>query len=80
MFWLTNELEGDPVQDTFSNADLFVVDVIYEEYTNLIQYLTYHTFFPTFSNKMKIQSVHKSARYTLIGNVLYKKGKDEVLR
>ena len=29
---------------------------------------------------MKSQLVHKSAPYTLIGGVLYKKGRDEILR
>ena len=77
---LINELGGDPVPNSFPDADLFVVDVISEEYANLIQYLTHHTFPHHFSNKMKIQLVHKSAPYTLIGGVLYKKGRDEILR
>ena len=59
--WLTNELGGDPIPDSFSDADLFVVDVISEEYTDLIQYLTHHTFLPHVTDKMKTQLVHKSA-------------------
>ena len=78
--WLTNELGGDPIPDSFSDADLFVVDVIFTEYADLIQYLTHQTFPLHFTDKMKIQLVHKSAPYTLIGDVLYKKGRDEVLR
>ena len=77
---LTNEFGGDPILDSCLDVDLFVVDVISEEYADLIQYLTYHTFPPHFTDKIKIQLMHRSASYTLIGGVLYKKGKDEVLR
>ena len=56
------------------------MDVISKEYVDLIQYLIHHTFFLYFTNKMKTQLMHKSAPYTLIGGVLYKKGKDEVLQ
>ena len=77
---LTNELDGDLILDSFPDADLFVVDVIFEEYAHLIQYLTHHTFPPYFTNKIKTQLVHKSARYTLIGGVLYKKGQDVILQ
>ena len=80
MSCLTNELGGDPIPDSFPDVDLFVVDVISEEYAHLIQYLTHHTFPPYFTDKMNTQLVHKSALYTLIGGVLYKKGRDEVLR
>ena len=71
---------GDPIPDSFPDADLFVVNVISKEYVDLIQYLTHHTFPPHFIDKMKTQLVHKSAPYTLIGGVLYKKGQDEILR
>ena len=77
---LTNELGGTPIPDSFPDADLFVVDVISEEYADLIQYLTHNTYPPHFTDKMKTQLVHKSAPYTLIGGVLYKKGCDEVLK
>ena len=77
---LTNELGGNPIPDSFPDANLFVVNVISKDYADLIQYLTHHTFPPHFTNKMKIQLVHKSAPYTLIGGVLYKKGRDEILR
>ena len=71
---------GDPIPDSFLDADLFVVDVISEEYADLIQYLTHHTFPPHFTTKMKIHLVHKSAPYILVGGVLYKKGQDEILQ
>ena len=58
----------------------FVVDVILEEYIDLLQYSTHHTFPPHFIDKMKTQLVHKSATYTLIGGVLYKRETNEVLR
>ena len=77
---LTNELGGIPIPDSFPDANLFVVDVISEEYADLIQYLTHNTYPSHFTDKMKTQLVHKSAPYTLIGGVLYKKGRDEVLR
>ena len=73
--WLTNELGGDPIPDFFLDSDLFVVDIISEEYADLIQYLTHQTFPPHFTAKMKTQLVHKSASYTLIGGILYRKGK-----
>ena len=73
--WLTKELGGDPIPDSFLDADLFVtVDVISKEYGDLIQYLTHRTFPHHFTDKMKTQLVHKSAPYTLITGVLYKKG------
>ena len=56
------------------------MDVICKEYADLIQYLTHHTFPPHFIDKMKMQLVHKSAPYIVIDGVLYKKGRDEVLR
>ena len=34
---LTNELGGDPIPESFSDVDLFVVDVISEEYADLIK-------------------------------------------
>ena len=77
---LINELDGDPIPDSFPDADLFAVDVISKEYADLIQYLTHHTFPSYFTDKTKIQLVHKSAPYTIIGGVLYKKRRDEVLR
>ena len=66
--------------DSFPVADLFVVDVISEEYTDLIQYLIHNTYPPYITDKMKTQLVYKSVPYTLIGGVLYKKGCDDVLR
>ena len=77
---LTNELGAIPIPDSFPDADLFVVDVSSEEYADLIQYLTHNTYSAHFTDKIKIQLVHKSAPYTLIGGVLYKKGRDEILR
>ena len=77
---LTNELGGDPIPDSFPDVDLFVVDVISEEYADLLQYLTQHTFLPYFTDKMKTQLVHKTNLYTVIGSVLYKIGQDEVLK
>ena len=77
---LTNELGGDPILDSFPDVDLFIVDIISKKYADLIQNLIHQTLPPHFTNKMKTQLVHKSALYTLIGGVLYKKGQDEVLR
>ena len=70
--WLINELGGDPTPNSFLDVALFVVDVIFEEYADLLQYLTHHNFPPHFTNKMKTQLVHKSAPHTLIGGVLRK--------
>ena len=77
---LTNELGDKPIPDALPDAELFAVDVITEEYAEIIHYLTKQTFPSTFTETMKKQLIQKSAPYTMIGNVLYKKGRDEVLR
>ena len=75
-----NELGYDPVPDALPDANLFAVDVITKEYVDLIHYLTHQTFPHSFTEAMKKHLILKTAPYTMIGGVLYKKGRDEVLR
>ena len=77
---LTNELGKEPIPDALPDANLFVIDVIPTEYAELIQYLTSQSFPVNFTEKMKRQLIQKSLPYTMIADVLYRTGKDGVLR
>jgi len=57
-----------------------VVDVITSEYGELIQYLTFQTFPPSYNEKQKQRLIFKSAPYTMISDALYKQGRDGLLR
>nr|PNR32308.1 hypothetical protein PHYPA_026434 [Physcomitrium patens] len=69
---LSNILGNEPVPDDLPDAALFVVDVISPEYSKIIQFLTFHTFPPTFTDKLKKRLILKSASYTMIRDALYK--------
>lgn len=77
---LTTELGIEPISDTLPDAALFAVDVISREYAELLEYLKFQTFPNNFTEKMKKNLVVKSTPYTILGDVLYKKGKDGILR
>ncbi len=79
MSHLTNILSNEPINDALSIAELFGVDVIIHEYSELIQYLTFQTFHPIFTEKIKKRLILKSLSYTMNSEALYKEGKDEIL-
>ena len=77
---LSNELGTEPIDDNLPDAALFAVDIISPEYREVIQYLTTQTIPLHFTDKLKRRLILKSAPYTMIGDALYKQGKDGVLR
>ena len=77
---LSNELGTEPVPDALPDAQLFEVDIITEDYKDIIQYLSTNTIPLTYTEERKRSLVRRSAPFTLIGSVLYRKGKDGILR
>src|SRR5690242_18274530 len=77
---LSNILGNEPINDALPDVQLFVVDVITSEYGELIQYLTFQTFPSSYNEKQKKRLIFKSAPYTMIGDALYKQGRDGLLR
>ena len=77
---LSSKLGTEPIDDNLPDAALFAVDIISPEYGEVIQHLTTQTFPLHFTNKLKRRLILKSAPYTMIGDALYKQGKDGVLR
>ena len=78
--WVSEQVNPESIDDAFLDAYLFNVDVIPPEYADVIYYLTKGAFLADFSDKQKQRLVFKAQPYTMIGEVLYKKGKDEILR
>jgi hypothetical protein len=75
------EAEGtESVNDALPDAQLFSVDVITNQYKDIIQYLTSQEFPPEFSTSRKRNLIEQCAPFTMLGSVLYKLGKDGVLR
>ena len=75
------EAEGsEPVNDALPDSQLFVVDVITDQYSEIIQYLTNQEFPTEFRAAEKRKLIEQCAPFSMIGSVLYKLGKDGVLR
>jgi hypothetical protein len=66
---LTNILGNEPINDALPDVELFVVEVISPNYSDLFQYLIFQTFSFHFTDKLKKQLILKSAPYTIIGDV-----------
>jgi transposase InsO family protein len=77
---LSDEINPTSIDDNFPDAHIFQVDVIPVEYADVIHYLSTNTFPLEYSEKQKQRLTYKAQPYTLIANVLYKKGKDGILR
>jgi hypothetical protein len=77
---ISEEINPEFINDNFPDAQLFNVDVILAEYLDIIHYLTTNTFFLEYTDKQKQCLIFKAQPYTMIGGVLYRKGKDEILR
>ena len=77
---VSEQINPKSIDNAFPDAHLFNVDIIPPEYANVIYYLTKGVFFADYSDKQKQRLVFKAQPYTMIGEVLYKKGKDEILR
>jgi hypothetical protein len=75
------EAEGmEPVNDALPDAQLFNVDVITDQYKDIIQYLTSQEFPAGFSTAKKRNLIEQCAPFTMLGSVLYRLGKDGILR
>ena len=77
---ISEQVNAKSINDAFPNAHLFDVDIIPPEYADVIYYLTKGTFLANYSDKQKQRIVFKAQPYTMIGEVLYEKGKAEILR
>ena len=74
---LTNTV---PLDDNLPNVDLFEVDVFFLEYVEILTYLETNQTLAGYSPLQVQALIRQSAPYSLIGGVLYKLGKDGVLR
>lgn len=72
---LNEESESKPIDDSFSDAQLFYIDMIPYEYSKTIEYLQTY-----FNDKQKSRLVFKAMPYTIIVDTLYKQEKYGVLR
>ena len=77
---LSKEVNPTSIDDSLPDAHLFNVDVIPVEYADVLYYLKNNTFPLEYTDKQKQQFVYKMRPYTLIGKVLYKQGRDGILR
>ena len=77
---MSEEVNLESINDNFPDAHLFNVEIIPIEYADAIYYLSTSTFPSDYNDKQKQRLVHKALPYTLIAQVLYKKGKDGILK
>ena len=77
---LSKEVNPTSIDDSLPDAHLFNVDVIPVEYADVLYYLKNNTFPLEYTDKQKQQLVYKMRLYTLIGDVLYKQGRDGILQ
>jgi hypothetical protein len=77
---MSEEINPESIDDSFPDAHLFNVEIILAEYADVIHYLSTSTFPSDYSDKQKQRLAHKALPYTLIAQILYKKGKDGILR
>lgn len=75
-----NNAQLDPLNDELPNANLFEVDIVQSEYGNILEYLTTNKIPIDYTPKQVKSLLQRSAPYTLISNILYKQGRDRVLR
>ena len=69
-----------PLNDELPDANLFEVDIIQSEYGDILEYLTTNKVPNDYTPNQVKSLLQRSAPYTLIDKVLYKQGKDGVLR
>ena len=77
---LSEDVNPESINDSFPDAHIFHVDVIPIEYAEVIHYLTTGEFPQTYTEKQKQQLAYKAQPYTMVADVLYKQGKDGILR
>ena len=77
---LSIEVNPDSIDDSLPNVHILNVEIILTEYADVLLYLTTNTFPLDYNKKQKQQVIYKSRPYTIITQVLYKQGRDGVLR
>jgi len=81
---MSHEMNIEPINDDLPDAQLFKVDIVPFEYTEIIHYIQKGEFPKEYTTKQKNRLIYKAALYTMIGQVLYevlfKKEKDGILR
>jgi hypothetical protein len=60
-----------PIDDSLSNATLFVVDVVIGEYVDIFNYLPLHQFPNGILGKENKRLIQKTSLYTIIRGTLY---------
>ena len=77
---LSKEVNPASIDNSLPDVHLFNVDIIPVEYTNVLCYLKNNTFRLEYIDKQKQQLIYKMRPYTLIGEVLYKQGRDGIIQ
>jgi hypothetical protein len=77
---ITNGEEPTNIEETFPDAQLFLVQVVDEYFTNIIQYLSTGTAPQEFNTTQKKNLVVRDANYQLIAKHLNKMGAYNILR
>ncbi len=76
---LSIQLRKVSIDDSLSNATLFVMEFFSVEYANIFNYLSLHQFPNGLSEKRKKILIQKTTPYIINGGTLYKMGKDGLL-
>ena len=77
---LSKEVNPTSIDNSLPDAYLFNVDVIPVEYADVLYYLKNNTFPLEYTDKQNQQLIYKMHPHTLIGEVLYKQGRDSILQ
>ena len=77
---ISETINPHSIDDNFPDAHILNIDIIPAEYADVIHYLSTNTFPQDYTEKAKQKLIYKAQPYTMIANVLYKKGKDGILR
>jgi hypothetical protein len=77
---ITNGEEPTNLEDKFTDAQLFLVQVVDEYFADIIQYLSTGTMPQEFNTAQKKNLVVRVADYQLIAGHLYKMGANNILR
>jgi hypothetical protein len=77
---ITNGEEPMNIEEIFLDAQLFLVQIVDEYFTDIIQYLSTGTTPQEFNTTQKKNLVVRVADYQLIAGNLYKMGADNILR
>ena len=80
MLRISNSMSDSGVDDEFPDAMLFVVDAVPEWYFGVSEYLSTSKMPSDLTKAQKKRLVIQASSFTIIGGMLYKLCRDEVLR